>query len=228
VLTFPTALFKPGTLRKRIVGASIGGGQSVSGVSQSAATSAGGHWVFELEGVNLWDRAKFNTWEGIAAIEDNGATQFVVPICDRIHQPFGDPKRLLGIGNGDDSVFDDGALWAAEQITASITGSAALRATRLTIACDHTVEVGNHFTGWHLAKGQRMYRIAQVHGQGGGSADISIRPPLRQATSDGFPLDFDNPRSVMTVQGDMSATLEMLKRGSGKVTFQESFGPVDG
>jgi hypothetical protein len=230
MLTFPTALFAPTSMIADLVGASVAGQRSLSGITQSALFSGGPFWVFEFGEAVLWDRAKFNTWRAIAAQSDSGATPFIVPVCDRKHQPFIDPKRPAGVGNGDDSVFSDGATWAGEYIEASIDGTAALRATQLAIniAGGRDLIGGEFFTIWHLTKGQRMYEVTRILSQGGGSAVINIRPGLREATAADIPLDFDNPRCTMGVAGGMAAILEMLKRGkSPTIRFVESFAPVD-
>jgi hypothetical protein len=230
MLTFPTGYFSPSSLVAGLSGAATGGPRSLSGIPQSAMTSGGGFWTFRFGEAILWDADKFKVFRAIAARSDSGATPFVVPICDRLHQPFVDPKRPAGVGNGDDSVFSDGATWAGEYITASIVGSAALRATRLTISIvgGKALTGGEFFTGWHLTKGQRMYEITRVFSQVGAIADVEIRPPLREATAAAFPIDFDNPRCAMSVLGGMDPILEMLKRGrSPDIVFVESFAPVE-
>lgn len=234
MLTFPTALFSPSSLAARLVGGAVTGGQSLSGITQFAMTTGGPSWVFEFGEAPLWTKETFNTWEAVAAATDNGATPFVVPVCDRRRQPFVDPKRGEGVGDGDDSTFSDGALWSAEYITASVVGSASLRATRLNISitgiAPEGLVGGEHFTIWHLTKGQRMYRVARVVEQDteAHTATIDIRPPLREATADGITLDFDNPRCVMRINGDMGAILEMLRFGkSPQIQFVESFAPVE-
>lgn len=232
MLTFPTALFAPGTLKATLVGGSLSGGASMSGIQQFAMTTGGPYWSFELGQAALWTKELLNTWEAIAGAADNGATPFVVPVCDRRRQPFTDPKRLPGVGDSDDTSFSDGALWSAETITASIVGSAALRATRLNVSIVGGVPLigGEQLTGWHLTRGQRMYRVIRVIDQDveAGTATIDIRPPLREATPDGFPLDFDNPRCVMRINGDMGATLTLLRFGqSPQIQFVEDFSPVE-
>jgi hypothetical protein len=228
MLTFPTGLFCPAGLTPRLLGGALAGGQSLSGLTQYAMTTGGPYWAIDFANVVLWDLDKYKTWAAVAAACDNGATPFVVPLCDRRSQPFTNPKRDVGIGNGDDSKFGDGALWSAEYITSTLIGTAALRATSLHIACagGKPLEGGEHFTIWGLERGQRMYRVITAAQRDDDTWDITIRPPLREALADGVTLDFDNPRCVMRVDGDMSATLDMLKRGSGQVRFVETFRPV--
>lgn len=230
MLTWPTALFSPPGMTPRMTGASQSGGQSVSTISQYGHTSGGGLWIFEFAETPLLTPVLFKVWQAIARRSDNGATPFVVPLCDRRSQPFIDPKRPAGIGFGDDSVFADGALWAGEQITASIVGSAALRATslRLSVAGGKDLEGGEYFTVWHSLMGQRLYEIVGIDDQVDSTTwEVETRPPLRQATPADIVVDFDNPRCQMRADGDLSASLEMLKRGRApQVRFVEDFRPA--
>jgi hypothetical protein len=224
MLTFPTAFFAPQGLQPRPVGASTNSGGSLSGLTQFAATAGGFHWEVDLTGVALWTREKTLVWRAIELASDGGATGFVVPLCDRIHQPFANPKRLT-TGFRDDAVFSDGALWVADQITAATVGAGALRATSLTISFVGPAPLigGEKFTVWHPTKGQRLYGVKSLVDNGDGTLTIQFRPPLREAMLAGDTLDFDNPRCVMRVDGDMSAALELLKRGTGAVKFVETF-----
>jgi hypothetical protein len=232
MLTFPTALFAPSGLKASLQGVAKDGGQSLSGITQYAMTTGGGFWTFDMDEAVLWDTNKFNVWEAVAARADNGATPFVVPVCERRRQPFGNPKRPPPIGFFDDSVFADGALWAGELCSAVLTGTAALRATLISFTHSFPAGAflrgGEHFTVWYPTRGQRMHRITRVLSDADGTASVEIRPPLREACAADTPLDFDNPRCVMLCPGDMGALLEMFKRGkSPKVRFVESFAPVE-
>lgn len=227
--TFPTAFFAPRGLTPRLVGASSAAGRSLSGITQRAMTSGGGYWMFDFDNVTLWTREKWKTFMAFMGLTDFGATPFIVPLCDRRGGPFADPKRGAGVGNSDDSTFSDGATWAGELIEASLDGSAALRATTISILIAGAADLQGWepFTIWHLGMGQRMYEIVRVRSQGGGAATIDIRPPLREACADGVTLDFDNPRCTMCAVGDVAASLEDLRFGSAKVSFVETFMPVE-
>lgn len=230
MLTFPTGLFAPAGLTPRSAGASTSGGSSVAGIPQLAHTSGGGLHIIEFSNVVLWDADKYKTWRAFQLASDNGATPFIVPLCDRRSQPFLDPKKEPGTGNSDSSTFSDGALWGSGQITAAIIGSAALRATSAHIACigGTTNLIGSAFTIIHIAMGTRLYLVTSVSEREDGTFDIKFRPPLREATPDGVTLDFDDPRCQMCVSpdSDPAPTLEMLKRGSAQVKFIENFRPV--
>ena len=131
MLTFPTGLLNPSSVTKRLVGASVTGGQSVSGQPQYGQTTGGGLWMIEFGDCALWTKAKFNTFEAIAAMADNGATAFIVPIGDRLHQPFTDADLATPVTDGDDSTFSDGTSWSTGSIGAVLTTTAALRSTEI-------------------------------------------------------------------------------------------------
>lgn len=231
MLTFPTVLFAPNGLKASLIGGTVSGGQALSGISQFAMTSGGPMWSFTFGDALLLTKEKLNTWEAIAAATDNGATPFVVPVAQRRRQPFLTSKLPDGVSDSDASTFSDGALWTMSEITASIVGSAALRATRLNISITGGVPLigGELFTAWGLTKGQRMHIITRVIAQDleANTATIDIRPPLREALSADTPLDFDNPRCVMRVNGDMGAQVDLLRFGKGSVSFVETFAPVE-
>lgn len=228
--TFPTAKFAPAGFQPRRIGGSQSQGQSTSGIAQTAMTTGGFMWGIEFSKVVLWDAAPYRAWEAFCSSTDNGATPFIVPFCNRRAQPFLNPKKPDGVGNSDDSAFSDDALWGDGQIAAAMIGSAALRATSAHVACVGGIDdlVGTWFTGWHARLGQRAYHVTGCSKRGDGTFDITFRPPLREATPDGFPLDFDDPRCQMAIApgSDPSASLDMLKRGSASVSFVEDFRPA--
>lgn len=225
--TFPVKAFPPQSQTWRLVNATVAGPKSISGVTQLGVLSAGGHWQAELGKSPLWSREQFKTWEALAALCDGGATPFVVPVDNRNQQPFADPKRPAGDPFTDDSTFSDGALWTDGQITATLTGSAALRATQISVnyAGDAYPTGGENFSIVHASGSTRLYRIAAPPTVADGVVTMIIRPPLREACIGGLTVDFDNPRCQMHVVGDMAASIEQLKLGSGTVKFEEDFQP---
>jgi hypothetical protein len=230
MLTFPTSLFAPGGFKPQRVGGSQSQGQSTSGIGQMAMTTGGHMWGIAFSSVVLWEPDLYKIWDAFCSASDNGATPFVVPMSTRISQPFVGPRTPDGVGNSDASTFSDGALWSGGEITAAIIGSAALRATSAHIAFTGGTDdlVGAYFTGWHAGIGQRLYHITGYSKRDDDTYDITFRPPLREATPDGFALDFDNPRCQMVVApgADPSPSLELLKRGSAEVRFVEDFRPT--
>lgn len=217
MLTWPRALLNPGEERPRIAGASSAGGGSLSGTVQTVATSGGGLWVWEFE-VSLGTPEKIKTWRALEALLDSGATQFVLPMCDKRFAPVQPTETDHSDGMG----FSDGAAYVGVS-TIVTTREAPLRATTLYLAAATAgIEAGQHFTVEHATKGVRLYRVAGVADDG---LSMTIRPPLREAIASGEPLDFASPRCTMNLRNPdgFAASLRMNRYGRGNASFSEAF-----
>jgi hypothetical protein len=87
---------------------------------------------------------------------------------------------------------------------------------------------GEHFSPAPGDWGWRLHRISRVVSGGLGSGDstvVQIRPPLRGAVASGTHLNFESPRCVMRVDGDLSETLSLLRFGKAQARFVEFPGP---
>jgi len=228
---FPTHLFSPRSQRFYLMGRTITGGPSISGIIDAVNTSAGGLWVFELRNANLNNRAKLKAWRAIEALLDGGAASIIVPICDYRQAPVpqvnGKPvySPSGGVPHSDGTFHDDGTGYSQSDLGGEVTVAAAIRATviRVQMAGDGLIEGGEHFSVDHV--GRRMYRVAAVTALGDGLYDLTIRPPLRAALSIGDELDFRHPSCLMRLaSGDeMAPAVESLKFARGSVTFVEAF-----
>lgn len=222
---FPTRLFSPSSLKPSLVGAAQSGGLNLAGEALFADLSGGGRWQIDFGESTLWTPALVKPWRQLAAAADNGATPILVPLADRLHQPL-TPELTTPDTFGLSVWVDDATAWAADQVTAALTADAALRATQIHFDFDAPVALvgGEHFSILHEAWGWRLYRIRRVISGGLGTGDATvceIRPPLREASATDTALNFDSPRCTMRVEGDMDATVEMLKFGKGSATFAE-------
>jgi hypothetical protein len=232
MFTFPTALFVPESVNFSLEGAATSGGRSLSGLTQYASLDGGGYWTAGFGKINLWNIPKFKVFRAVAGLADGGAQPLIVPVADRLHQAFavGQVKKGLGVGNSDDTKFSDGALWPSEYITATLVGSHALRSTQVHFAFAGGVAGGptggEYFTLWGVKSGQRLHVLTGVTPQLDGSFIGTIRPPLREAFSDGVTMDFDNPRCQMAVPGAIGPTATQLRFGEApNLKFVENFTP---
>lgn len=227
MLVFPTRLFAPVSLRARLIGGTVSGGASTGGVAQYGEMSGGGVWSIEFGEANLWSREKFLAWQALEAALGNGSTPIVVPLWDRKHQPT-NPK-LTTVPFSDLTLWDDSVAWDQATVAATVTSPAALRANQLafTLTSPKHLVGGEHFSVLHAGnKGWRLYRVTQVVSGGVGSGDatvIKFQPPLRAPVATDTPLNFDTPRCVCRVNGDIGALLEMLRFGKGSASFVETF-----
>lgn len=229
-LVFPARRFSPASLQARLVGQAISGGVSLSGEAQFADVSGGGRWVIDFGESALWEREDVLAWRRFVASADGGAQSLLVPLHDRICQPvsavYPDTDTF-----GLETWVTDRTAWTADEVTATTTATAALGATALAfnLTAPKALLGGERFAILHATWLWRLYTVARVKTGGTvGSAvatTIDIRPPLREAVASGTALNFDNPRCVMRVDGDISETLSLLKYGKASARFVEYPGP---
>lgn len=228
MLVFPTRLFNPNSLRIRLTGGAVTGGRSLGGGAQYGEMSGGGLWAATFGEVNLDDRALMMAWQALEAALQNGAAPIIVPLWDRIHQPIN--PTLTSVPFDDTTLWDDTVAWDQAEVDAEVTSPANLRATQLsfTFSAPKPLIGGEHFSILHGAnKGWRMYRVTRVVSGGAGSGDattVQFEPPLRAAVANDTPLNFDTPRFVARVDGDISALIDFLRFGRGPgASFVECF-----
>jgi hypothetical protein len=224
-LVFPTRLFGPTSLQARLVGQAITGGVSLSGEAQFADASGGGRWVIDFGETALWTREKVLAWRRFLAAADGGAQSLIVPLADRRHQPVSNPYAGTDTF-GLDTYVSDVTAWTAEEVTFVTTADAALGATSITgtFTAPKALLGGEHFSRLHATQGWRLYRSTRVTAGGAGTSDsttIQFRPPLREAIASGSSLNFESPRLVARVDGDLSETVSMLKFGKATARFVE-------
>ncbi len=228
--TFPGFPFN--SWRPYLAGQTVTGGQSTSGQVQTAKTDGGGRWVFEAADADLFDRGQLTLWRKYEALLDGGATEIIVALCDRRQAPVPiiDGKPYFGSRNlphSDGALFSDGTGYAQDPIYAETGGSAALRATTISLHMIQSGDVvgGEHFSIDHATAGRRLYRIAKVlSDDGAGNLSVQIRPPLREAITAGMEADFNNPGCVMRQSSaDIAPAVEGHILAKASITFMESF-----
>ncbi len=204
---FPTCLFAPNGTDAYIERRVISGGTAINGDETLIETSGGGRVALELSDFDLDDPEVARAWDAIDAYMDGGVRPMIVPWCDPAHQP---SYHFDGVPHSDDTSFSDGTLYHTGGTSVSLSADVALGATILQI--DITLLKGNPL-GWfsinHDVIGHRAYKVAEILAQTDTTATISVRPRLRRATSAGATLDFEKPRCVMRIVGEMRAPRTM-------------------
>ncbi len=230
---WPIDLFQATTFDASLQGRIVTGGMSVSGISQVVRTDGGGLWRLSFSGIFLRSADMVRAWRAWEGILDGGAQNVIVPICDLRHGP----RPIVGgvplapgatVPHSDDAYFSDTTGYVSPLIEAETVGTAVLGAT--TIVIDVTVgellRGGEHFTLDHPTREERIYRVVKVTSAVGTVQTVQIRPPLREATTDGMVVDFDRPRCVMRLAtpDSMALPLQLGRFGTGlSVSFVESF-----
>ncbi|ARR53491.1 hypothetical protein HY78_08680 [Rhizorhabdus wittichii DC-6] len=199
----------------RVEGQVVSSGPSLSGIEEPIATDGGGVVVADFMNGDLAEREEVLAWRAFAASLDGGAAQVLVHFGDRYHQPVGDPAS---VPHSDGTPFSDDEEYSSGGADYVTVGSAALRATRLTITGASVLPLigGEWFSIAHPTWGWRAYNIVSID-----SATIEFRPPLREAVSAGTRVEFDDPRCVMRRAQPTSNALNVGRYGAPSISFVE-------
>lgn len=215
---WPYDLLTPRAERARLQGVAITGGQSVGGIVRSARMDGGGLWVIEQE-FFAHSRAQIKALRAIEAGLDGGTGEIVVRVFETPFAPVGADASTVPFS--DDSSFSDGTEFASVPVGATLTASAALRATTLSLTMIvGALEGGERFSIDHATKGKRLYTVSRIDGD-----DITIRPPLREAVASGTELDFKTPGCVCRLANpdDFIGALDLNKNLIAVPVWVESF-----
>lgn len=204
-----------------IASRSLAGPTSVSGKTQTVSTDAG-LWKATLGSIVIRDRSTRLAFRAIANLLEGRLNPILVPVC-RGDQPIIDGTVADGlydeVPHSDDAFFDDDTGYVGgsiEVISAAMDARAVFGA--ITIAYGGTLEAGQHFS-----IGERLYRLRTVEYTGVNTANITFRPPLREAVAYGTYLNFDDPVCRMRLVSDdqMDLDLQLRRFGNPSVSFIE-------
>lgn len=220
---WPTRFFLPERfVAPTIVGRTVTGGVSASGIEQVGRTDGGGLWRLDMSGIFL-RRELIQAWDAWTALLDGGVTPVVVPKSMGRRAPV-----PLTVALPEQYVADPFPISVEDYepqgpIVATLAASAALRATQVSIniADGRLLRGGEHFGINHAAKGWRRYVVAEVVSRAGSVHVVKIRTPLREATASGASIDFNGPACVMRVLS-MTPT-DRIRYGQVDVSFVETF-----
>lgn len=219
----------------RVVGSTVSGGTSLSGIEDTTETTGGGYWRADFSGADFGDRtdqgrAETLAWRAINGGMIGGSVPVIVQFCDRWHQPVGDAAR---VPHSDGTPFSDDSLYigsgASATIAAVVNGQAGgNRCTVLDIrfAGQKPLIGGERFSyiganGW----GDRAAEIYSIEDRGGGVTRVTFQPPIRGGIAAGDTLDFDNIRCRMRRTSEASNALSQGIFGSGSLSFVEDMRP---
>jgi len=220
---FPVRLFCPPSLSVRLEGGAISCGVAPSGDAAVEAMTAGARWAMTFGETPLWDRADIMAWRTFTAATDCSAMNLIVPVWDRLYQPFASSK-YEGATTFGQVVWRDIQTWDEDQVHASVATTTDAHATELPIAfAGGALTGGEHFSIYGPRYGWRLYRAIRIKADVDGVKTVEIRPPLREWVEDGTRLNFDSPRCTMHCEGDISEVVELLRHGRGQASFVESF-----
>lgn len=180
---WPWDLLTPRQERWRLQGVALNGGTTVAGTQRPSRTDGGGIWVGE-QSFLLSSRDQIKAARAIEAILDGGVGKIV---AWSFEEPFA-PGDLVAstVPHSDGAPFGDGTLYGSVPAGATVTADCALRATHIPLTMlSGVLQGGEHFSIIHASAGWRRYRVARV-----GEGYAEVRPPLREAITNGTPLYF--------------------------------------
>lgn len=180
---WPWDLLTPRQERWRLQGVALNGGTTVAGTQRPSRTDGGGIWVGE-QSFLLTTPEQIKAARAIEAILDGGVGKIV---AWSFEEPFA-PGDLVpsAAPHSDGASFGDGTLYGSVPAGATVTADCALRTTHIPLTMlSGVLQGGEHFSIIHGSAGWRRYRVARV-----GDGYAEIRPPLREAITNGTPLYF--------------------------------------
>jgi hypothetical protein len=230
---YPGLLQRERALLFELMGMTVAGGQTGTGLMPLARLDGGGLWKATMNDVAIVTAGHVRVWRALAAICDGGVQPLIVPMCDKRQFPAPLVNGALRYSNADvphsdGAPFDDLSEYASDVVNATLA-AAGLRATAITIdlAAGGALQGGEHFSIDHDGLRWRLYRIRTAVDNGDGTWDCTIRPPLRAPVNAGTALQFDHPKCVMRLASPdaMDLSLDLRKFGRPSVTFIEAFPP---
>lgn len=219
-IRWPVQVLPPRRVAFDIAPRSLSTPANVYGIGQVVAQDAG-IWRATLGDIHVRGSSAVVTYRGIATMLEGRVGTILVPLC-RGYQPVPDgvDPSVPAVPHSDGAFFSDGSGYASSTIDIVTSGSAALRATTLSVSITYagTLEPGQHFS-----IGERLYRIKSVEYASASTATLTIRPPLREAVASGVHLEFDDPVCRMRLASDteMDLSLDMRRFSNPTVNFIE-------
>lgn len=221
---FSPSIFAPDGIEADLERRVISGGTALNGEEDVIATDGGGRWFFELTEPYLDDVPVAKAWRASAAYLDGGARPIIVSLCDCRYQP---TSGFSQVPHSDGAPFSDDSEYTQGSASVTLAASAALRATSIQVEIESLPEDligGEKFSIRHATMLDRWYEIAEVRDDGW----LTIRPPLREATPAGAELNFDDPRCVMRLDGEMRSPTTLGFIDSPGARFVEHFPGSEG
>jgi len=208
ILEYDLCKLTPSEVSMDVVGVSIEGGRSLSGVTQAIDYSGGGFIAASYGGINIGSRAQHRYWSRLGANLNGSVTPIIVPLWTDYIAPLdalgswpgmGDARP--GVPHSDITLFNDNAGYSQASFddNAYVGAIAAVNAAVIVIKMppDTPLEGGEWFAIHHPIRNWRAYRIKEVTSIVGLYFTCIIGPPLREAVVVDEGVIFRRPRCLM-------------------------------
>ncbi|GGD30699.1 hypothetical protein [Aureimonas glaciei] len=221
MIMFPICTLTPNSVSFIPTFRNTSGSVSLSGASQTIASSAG-IWQAKLIEVSLRNAAHVILWETIEIRLQGRLNPILIPLMEGSRQPF--PLAQSGssgsIPFSDGAYFSDGSGFYGSVIIASLASAISRGATTgaITVSYGRQLRPRDYFS-----IGDRLYRIDDVTEIAGSTYTVKFWPPAREAAASGAYVEFDQPRCKMRLKQDdgMAVDKSFSKFASPTVEFVE-------
>lgn len=237
LLVYDLSLLPPGrSSMPEIVGSYIDVGRSQSGISSTVDASGGGLVRVKYSNVRLdpTNGVAARAWLNLRNQLLGGVRKIVVPLLVDNIQPIALGAAQSGTGTfSDGATFSDGGLFTTPNVTAYLTGAAAVNAGVVTLKVTSPLPLtgGEWFDLFHFTRLWRAYTITDIlsasapDANGAITYSVAIRPPLRDAAADQSVANFIRPRCIMKLDTGSMMTVDFEKYwwATPDVSFIESW-----
>ncbi len=239
MLVFPLDLLPAARFRWRIAGATLSGGQPISGAPQSGEASAGGWWVLDLEMGNLYEPDQIRTWRALLVTLMTGKTPIAMQVFDTL-QPFQDGfNPWADVPFSDGAAFSDGALFVGDPLDVQLAAAAYMPAwpapPEPPTQADFQLNVcgpfrgGEYFSLVGASGNPRAHLIGSVE-LVGAATRVTFKPPLREDYAAGTQVAVTRPFCLVKYDITQPAEnawlmMEPPFKGKPSIRFVEAFPP---
>ena len=194
-----------------IVGASISGGRSLSGGSNSIDVSGGGYVGIKYAKIELGNATdvNFKYWAGLRAQINGTSRPVIVPFfVDRTNPTTTGSVPLVPFSFSDSTNYSDGTthtdVLSPPLIIGAVAGNASTMVFKFPVI--DGLAPGMWFDQLHATKNYRAYVITDIlaasapDASGNVTYTVAFKPPNREASASGSPLNFIRPRCLMRLK----------------------------
>ena len=245
-LALDLSFIRPGrATAPRIVGSSVEGGASLSGLTLASDATGGGFVAVDYQDIQLsnTNRDRILFFNRLAVALQGGIRTCIVPLLTDYIAPCKDSLFSQAFPNGtpygynetpfsDTAHFGDTSEFSQPNVTGAIqnAGAAGDGTVTLTVLNGRPLQGGEWFGVIHPTKSYRAYCVTDidsqsVDGNGNVTAQVGIRPTLRDVTTPGLNVDWWRPRCLMRIKSGADATLDLSQfwYSTPTLSFVEAF-----
>jgi hypothetical protein len=223
IFVFPAHLFNPDPVKADVVPRVISGGTALNGEEDVIQTDGGGRWEISYGEMDVDSPYLQRVWDAWTSHLSGGAQTVLVPLLSLGTAPR--PVAGNGIADPSDFVADDDYFptevrYAAPHISATVSASAALRATTLQLTVSQGAEIQ---PGMKFSVDGRGFKVERVLSRSRMTATCKVAPPAREAIPAGTSADFEWPvvRCRAAIGQDLSAAISLGMFGTTSISFVE-------